>query len=305
MKPWPVVVCLPFLLPAAMVAQGGSAGQPPRRVVLEALDTDGNGELSAAEIAAASASLLKLDKNRDGQITPDEYNPKLEDKTAGDDMVTRMMALDRNGDGVLTKDEVPERMQALFDRGDTNHDGKLTPPEIRAMAAAQTDPQGRPIGRGNATGMLRMDPVMDALDVDHDGVLSAAEIASAPGALKTLDRDADGTLSVAELRMRQQTPAQRAQHLFDEWDTNKDGGLTKAELPDRMQSQFEAIDLNHDGKIDLEEATTYYATQPQGGGRPGGARLDGAPGGRMPHNDAPPADGAPNPATLPPAATQR
>ena len=194
-------------------------------------------------------------------------------------------------------------MQAMFARGDVNHDGKLTADEIKKMSAAQSDPQGRPVGRGNAGGNLRMDPVMDALDVDHDGVLSAAEIASASGALKTLDKNADGTLSAAELRMRQQTPAQRAEHLFDEWDTNKDGGLTKSELPDRMQPQFEALDLNHDGKIDMEEATTFFATQPQGGpggGRPGG----GPPRERIPGNDARPDGGAPNPATLPPAVPQ-
>ena len=298
-------MCLPFLLPVAMYGQGGPGAQPPLRVVLQALDTNRDGQLSAAEIEAAPASLLVLDRNHDGQVTPGEYNPKLEDTAAGDEMVARMMALDRNGDGVLSRDEVPARMQAMFDRGDTDHDGKLTQVEIRAMAAGQADPQGRPVGRGNATGMLRMDPVMDALDVDHDGILSAAEIASAPGALKMLDKDADGTLSVAELRMRQQTPAQRAEHLFDEWDTNKDGGLVKAELPDRMQAQFDAIDLNRDGKIDMEEATTFFATQPQGGTRPGGGRAEGLTGGRMPRNDAPPSDGAPNPATLPPAAPQQ
>ena len=148
------------------------------------------------------------------------------------------------------------------------------------MSAKQADPQGRPTGRGNAGGMLRMDPVMDALDADHDGVFSAAEIASAPGALKALDKDADGTLSVEELRMRQQTPQQRAQHLFEEWDTNQDGALVKEELPERMQTQFSAIDTNQDGKLSMEEATTFFATMPQGG--PGG------PGGRMPRNNAQP-----------------
>ncbi len=296
----PVFVSLTIgLVPAAAWAQGG--GQPPPRLVLQALDTDGDGQLSAGEIQAASASLLKLDKNHDGQITGDEYSPKLQDQTAGSDLLTRLMALDKNGDGVLTKEELPDRMQAMFARGDANHDGKLTADEIKAMSAGQSDPQGRPVGRGNAGGNLRMDPVMDALDVDHDGVLSAAEIASAPGALKTLDKDADSTLSVAELRMRQQTPAQRAEHLFDEWDTNKDGGLTRAELPDRMQAQFEALDLNHDGKIDMEEATTFFATQPQGGGRPSGG---GPARDRMPGNNAQPDAGAPNPATLPPAAPQ-
>ena len=289
---------LTLLSSPALLAQGG---QPPPRIVLQALDADADGQLSAGEIEAASASLLKLDRNHDGQITADEYSPKLEDKTAASELLTRLMAMDRNGDGVLTKDELPGRMSAMFDRGDTNHDGKLSADEIRAMAAAQPDPQGRPVGKGNAAGNLRMDPVMDALDVDHDGILSAAEIASAPGALKTLDKDGDGILSKDELRMRQQTARQRAEHLFDEWDTNKDGGLSRAELPDRMQPQFEALDLNHDGKIDLEEATTFYATQTPNGpaGGPGARTGDrqGPPRERMPQNDSP--------STIPPPPTSR
>jgi hypothetical protein len=43
---------------------------------MAALDTNGDGILSADEIAAASNSLKKLDKNGDGQLTPDEYLPE-------------------------------------------------------------------------------------------------------------------------------------------------------------------------------------------------------------------------------------
>lgn len=273
MKPSHLLFALPILLSTAAVAQG--PGGPLKRIVLEALDTDGDGQLSAAEIAAASQSLLKLDKNGDGQITSAEYSQRLEDKTAVSDLEQRLMLLDKNGDGVLTADEVPERMKPLFERGDTNHDGKLTREEIVAMSGKQADPQGRPVGRGNFSSM---DPVMIALDVDKDGILSATEIANASAALKTLDKDGDGTLSAAELRMRQQTPRQRAEHLFDEWDTNKDGALTKEEMPDRMQAQFEAIDTNHDGKVDMDEATAYMEKMPQGrgpGGPGGGQRPQG------------------------------
>ena len=108
MRLWlsPVVLSLAFSMTSSTVwAQGG--GQPPPRLVLQALDTDGDGQLSPAEIEAASTSLLKLDRNHDGQITGDEYSPKLDDKTATTDLLTRLMALDRNGDGVLTKDELP------------------------------------------------------------------------------------------------------------------------------------------------------------------------------------------------------
>ena len=43
---------------------------------MSALDTDKDGTLSSDEIANASESLKKLDKNGDGQLTPDEYRPR-------------------------------------------------------------------------------------------------------------------------------------------------------------------------------------------------------------------------------------
>jgi Ca2+-binding EF-hand superfamily protein len=43
--------------------------------ILRALDTDGNGELSPAEIANAAISLRTLDANGDGKLTRDELRP--------------------------------------------------------------------------------------------------------------------------------------------------------------------------------------------------------------------------------------
>lgn len=278
-------LCL-VLASSALPAQGGP--QSPRRPVLEALDLNHDGQLSPDEIEKSTESLLTLDRNHDGQLTPDEYLPQQPSHAAESDLQQRLMALDRNGDGVLTADEMPERMLPLFQRADTNHDGKVTRDEIAALAAAQAAPQGRRIARNGAEGMARLDPILNAIDVDHDGTLTAAEIASAPGALKVLDTNADGTLQSNEIRVRQQTPAERAAHVLDEWDTNKDGVLSKAECPDRIQSQFDAIDTNHDGKLNAEELTTFFATQPQGRGP------------AAPRNDAPSA-AAPPPASSQPA----
>jgi hypothetical protein len=43
-------------------------------------------------------------------------------------------------------------------------------------------------------------PLMEALDVNHDGIIDAAEIANASAALKTLDKNGDGKLTPDELR---------------------------------------------------------------------------------------------------------
>jgi Ca2+-binding EF-hand superfamily protein len=60
---------------------GGGRGEGPNFMrmdtILAALDTNSDGEISAAEIAAAATSLKKLDKNGDGQLTEDEVRPNL------------------------------------------------------------------------------------------------------------------------------------------------------------------------------------------------------------------------------------
>ena len=58
--------------------RGGPGGQRmmmPNPIV-EALDLNHDGTIDADEIAKASASLKKLDKNGDGKITPEEYRPQ-------------------------------------------------------------------------------------------------------------------------------------------------------------------------------------------------------------------------------------
>ena len=51
-------------------------GQRPPNPVIEALDLNKDGTIDGDEIAKASDSLKKLDKNGDGKLTPDEFRPQ-------------------------------------------------------------------------------------------------------------------------------------------------------------------------------------------------------------------------------------
>ena len=52
----------------------GREGHPPIPVI-EALDADHNGTISADELKNATTALLTLDKNKDGRLTEDEMRP--------------------------------------------------------------------------------------------------------------------------------------------------------------------------------------------------------------------------------------
>jgi Ca2+-binding EF-hand superfamily protein len=110
-------------------------------VVLKALDADGDGSLSASEIADASKALAKFDKNGDGKIDRDELlaaAPRPEGRpglpgAAGnaEAFARRLKEADKNGDGKISKEEAPDRLRENFDRLDGNSDGQLDETEIK------------------------------------------------------------------------------------------------------------------------------------------------------------------------------
>jgi Ca2+-binding EF-hand superfamily protein len=131
-----------------------------RLSLLVALDADGDGELSAGEIEAASKSLLKLDRNGDGKLTRDEIGPpsgplgmRLGENRPSDGRPgearpegrggffarfnpAAIRDADTDGDGKLSKAEIekaelPPMFKQGFARLDANSDGFIDAEEMR------------------------------------------------------------------------------------------------------------------------------------------------------------------------------
>ena len=62
--------------PEGDMPQGPPPGERPAPPLIAALDTDRDGIISAAEIEASPESLVTLDKNDDGFLTPQELQPR-------------------------------------------------------------------------------------------------------------------------------------------------------------------------------------------------------------------------------------
>ncbi|HWD18325.1 MAG TPA: hypothetical protein VHB20_03535 [Verrucomicrobiae bacterium] len=126
----------------------GHHRRPPPLPLIVALDANHDHVIDAAEIANASAALLTLDKNGDGQLTVDEYMPPHPGATNGAVHPRRPLppivkALDANGDGVIDASEIANASAALKTL-DKNNDGQLTFDEIMPPR-----PPGPPPGGGD------------------------------------------------------------------------------------------------------------------------------------------------------------
>ena len=220
----------------ALMAQPGPRGISFIRMspILNAVDINQDGTVSASEIAAAPGQLRKLDRNGDGKLTQDEAGLQMgrgggrgqgggrgrgegggdEAPSAGptaDELTATLMAFDANHNDKIEKSELPERMQGIFERGDANHDSVLTRDEIAKLAQASAQPanaEGRgPDGRGEGRGGRGRGPggpgefdlAFSALDTNRDNEISADEVNNSVASLKTLDKNNDGQITEDEV----------------------------------------------------------------------------------------------------------
>jgi Ca2+-binding EF-hand superfamily protein len=207
-------------------------------------------------------------------------------KEGADNFIKRF---DKNKDGVLTKDEVPPGLAKIFERVDTNHDGKLDQREIEQLLQVmrqrfgenkkpEQSPNKNPNKNpppNNPQVEKMVERLLEQMDTNKDGKISRSE---AKGKLaeffEQLDTNKDGYLDKEELHRaaarfvanqggapaQAKTPPRGPE--FDDLDKNADGRLTRDELKGTaLAEHFDEIDTNKDGKIDRKEFEAYQKKQ--------------------------------------------
>ena len=135
------------------------------------------------------------------------------------------------------------------------------PKDLTAEVKATPYPDEVPINP-----YFRLILVLGALDADHDNVISAAEIANAPAALKKLDKNHDGKLTAEECGLR--VPARlaadsqfvtrsrlwfmRFHPVLAALDADHNGDISSREIK-RAPAALVTLDKNGDGRLTIDE----------------------------------------------------
>jgi Ca2+-binding EF-hand superfamily protein len=184
---------------------------------------------------------------------------------------------------IQTRDQVVAKVRDHFARLDTNRDGFLTTAEIEAMRGQHKMGQWmRPDGRRMA---MRTGPVgdpnaiFDRLDSNRDGMISRDEFAKgrelrverkivmngAPGAPGSmLDGHHPGMM------MMHRMGGMMRGHMLKTADLNKDGRVSLQEATTSALQHFDQADANRDGRITPDERRSMHLRMMQEHGRNAG-----------------------------------
>lgn len=173
------------------------------KAMFERMDADHDGHLTAAEMDAAHAMMMKPDAGMPG-------GPRMSGMGKGMGMMAMM---DSDGDGAISAQEHAAHAKAMFDSLDADHDASVTAAEFAAGHHAMMK-----TGHGKHHGPAM--PGMPGMPAGMGAGMGAGM--SAADRIKRLDGDGDGKVSAAE-------HAAGAQAMFADADSDKDGALSSAE----------------------------------------------------------------------------
>jgi Ca2+-binding EF-hand superfamily protein len=185
-------------------------------------DHNNNGRIEPGEWHGRSDNFRRLDVNRDGWVSRDEFANRVPPSSREEEFAE----FDHNNDGRITRDEWHGDIWA-FSRLDVDRNNVVTRAEYLRTSGASV-------------------PRWHDWDTNGDGRLSAQEWRGHPEMFRRLDLNRDGWLAREEMPYRG-GPREREEE-FVEIDRNGDGRITIYEWRGE-RGEFGRVDTNRDGVI--------------------------------------------------------
>jgi Skp family chaperone for outer membrane proteins len=194
---------------------------------------------------------------------------------------------DENGDEVLVSDEW-SRMSKDPSAADTNHDGRISAPELAMFYQQPRESSTKPSHEKQKEVDPRLvkycEAVVKRYDKNGDGFLASDEWSDSQRDYSTADTDDDGLLSPKEMALHyyqqgvrvKSSPAARQPQadprylkystgFIKKYDQNDDGVLTEDEWS-KLLVDYSDADTNHDGKITPTEMALLLMKRSGAGG---------------------------------------
>jgi Ca2+-binding EF-hand superfamily protein len=159
----------------------------------------------------------------------------------------RFQAMDANHDGVITRDEWRGSARA-FRNQDRNGDGVLSGDEVRQSGTRRRGANG-----------TAADDRFRQLDTNGDGRVSVDEWRGSRAVFDALDANHDGVLTAREALGTRATSGRGDE--FDAADVNGDGLVSASEWQ-WNRAAFDRLDVNHDGRLTRAEWESTQAAPP-------------------------------------------
>jgi len=265
-----VLVALPAAaLSVCALAQTADAAHPSfYQLMLQKMDTNGDGRISLDEyVAAATTRFKSIDTQNKGSIDAADIAASPVTLQRDEKIATAIVKhVDTSGKGYITQDDVVAEAQARFAKLDKNGDGKLTPDELtapgahaRARFASVDASTSNPQWQQKRAEMKQK--YFDRIDTNHDGVITQDEyIAAATARFNKADTSGSGEITAQQIassprmvKREQRFAAREVKHM----DTNGDGVVSQDEYIAAAKARFAKLDKNGDGFIDADEVPAH------------------------------------------------
>ncbi|MGB0581801.1 MAG: hypothetical protein ACPGVU_19070 [Limisphaerales bacterium] len=247
-----IALAMPWGTSAQVTLPGGE------NAMFRIWDKNGDGVIERSELTKRVADDLlgRLDANKDGKLTAEEFRVGKPKKGAGplaqsNEVVVRW---DQDHDGRVSPLETPEAFWPYFARADNNEDGVLTDAEFNGLKVEFKGTSLMSVS-GYAYEMHLLDEsgkqrVMSILDLDGNGTLE-------PGEIPLLTHKRNRRLwSHYHVRLgAYYTLTNNYKH----YDRNKNKHLESKELTSAFWKYFDILDINHDSILSNDEIDRIVA----------------------------------------------